>query len=220
MTEKKTKKPRLTLQWLLKNDLAVWVRNKTGDPDSKHPPGLISMQVGWGDSVGKVVIPPGDDPVCITDQVDPSSLKSCRDLFECIRREGLELLDPEKAEEYYEKNEERRKTMNEKINDYLSGKKDDVALPGEVQRGNVGQLHPQIGDICQKARHNAANERQTLERLIEQAKAFGEEDFRYVANNGHYKSVKRWAEEQLSSVKKRKSDPVESHLAHVANPQG
>lgn len=216
MTEKKTKKPkRLTLQRLIKDGESIWVRNKTGDKDSKHPPGLISMQVGWGDSIGRVVIPPGDDPVCITDQVDPNSLKSCRDLFECIRRGGLELLDPDKAEDYYERNEERKKIMDEKINDYLSGKQDDVSLPGEVQRTNVGSLHPQIGDICQKARHNAAGERQTLERLIEQAKVFGEEDFRYVASNGHYKSVKRWAEEQLASVQRRKSDPVE---IHVANP--
>jgi len=218
MTDKKTKKPkRLTLQWLIQNGEPIWVRNKTGDPDSKHPPGLISMQVGWGDSTGKVVIPPGNEPVCITDQVDPNSLKSCRDLFECIRKNGLELLDPDKAEEYYEQNEERRKAMNEKIDDLLSGKQEAVELPKTVQQLNAGKLHPQIGDICQKARHNAANERQTLERLIEQAKAFGEEDFRYVANNGHFKSVKRWAEEQLASVQRRKSDPVEAHVSH---PQG
>lgn len=215
MVQSKTKKPkRITLQWLIKNDEPVWVRNRTGDESSKHPPGLIAMQVGWGDSIGKVIIPPGDDPVCITDQVDPNSLKGCRDLFECIRRGGLELLDPDKAEEYYEKNEERRQVMEDKINDYLSGKQDDVEQR-TVQGQVASKVHPQVGDICQKARFNASNERQTLERCIEQSKGFGEEDFRYLSANGHFKSVKRWAEEQLASLQRKKLDPVE---VHVANP--
>jgi len=212
-SEKKPK--RITMQYLLNNHLPIWVRNRTGDADSKHPLGLISMQVGWGDSIGRVVIPAGNDPVCITDQVDPESLKSCRDLFESVRRNGLELLDPDKAEEYYQQNEDRRQIMRDKIDSYLSGEKEDVPLPSEVLSKKTGTLHPQVGDICQRARYKAATERQTLERLIEQAKTFGEEDFRYVSINGFYDAAKRWGQAQLAALEATKKDPVEAHVSNV-----
>ena len=104
--------------------------------------------------------------------------------------------------------------MDEKINAYLSGKKEDVE-PKTVDGQVTSNLHPQVGDICQKARFNASTERQTLERCIEQSKGFKEDDFRYLSVNGHFKSVKRWAEEQLKNIQRKKSDPVE---VHVANP--
>jgi hypothetical protein len=203
----------ITLQYLLKEDLPVWVRNNTGDRESGQDPGVISIQVGTGDSIGRVVIPPGSEPVCITDQVDPVSLRACRDLFQLIRAEALELLDPANAEEYYEANEERRAAMNAKISKYMKGTKEEVTLPKEVEDRGVS-LHPKVGDICLKAKGEILSERDALERLIEQSKVLTEGDYQYIASNGHYKGVKAWAKEQLQKerLKGIDEDPIETHV--------
>jgi len=211
MVQKEHKKPKrtITLQYLLKEDLPVWVRNNTGDRATGQQPGLVSIQVGTGDNLGRVVIPPGNDPVCITDQVDPVSLRACRDLFQLIRGEALELLDPDDAETYYEQNFSRKEAMREKIDKYIKGTKEKERLPAEIKNDGVS-LHPKIGDICLKARGEVLSERDALERLIEQAKVFSEADYQYVINNGHYASVKNWAKEQLKELREKDfTDPIE-----------
>lgn len=199
---------RITLQYLLKEDMPVWVRNNTGSKEDDQEPGIVTLQVGAGDNIGSVVIPPGDDPVCITDQVDPHSLRSCRDLFQCIRAEGLELLDPAKAEEYYAENAERRDIVKQKIDRYIRGEKDDVNIPGEITDQGI-TVHPKVGDICQKAKHEIFSERDALEKLMEQSKVFSEADYQYLLSNGHYKAVKSWAKEQLFKERTKDLDPVD-----------
>lgn len=197
MVQKARQMPkRLSLSYLINNDLPVWVRNNTGDPVTGEEPMVIVLQAGSGNSAAQVVIPPGDDPVCITDQVDPGSLKSFRDLFTAVRKKALDLLSPENAEQYYIDNEERRIATAEKIDKYLSGKQEEVMIPKEVERQTV-TIQPKVGEICLRARHEASSARDTLESLIELSKILGEADYQYVMANGHYEGVKRWAKEQL-----------------------
>lgn len=212
MAQKQSKIPeRITLQYLLKHELPVWVRNNTGDRESGKAPGSVSMQVGSGDTIGKIFIPPGNDPVCITDQVDPASLRSCRDLFLSIQRGGLELLHPDNAEDYYRTNEERRSILDNKIRKYTRGERDAEEGNIPTSAGSTTPMNPKIGDICLRARHKAITERDALERLIEQSKVLTEADYSYVAANGFYPGVKSWAKERLGVA--NSMDPIDAIVA-------
>lgn len=190
----KTKR-RLTLQHLLKEELPVWVVNKTGEVGTQEP-AIVSIQVGSGDNWSSIKIPPGRDPVCITDWVDPVSLRSCRDLFTLVRKGILELKDPDKAEEYYEINDERKRIMDEKLEKYMSEKKEEeLPTPRPAESSQV--LNPKIDSICMRAREGAIKERDALERLVEQESVLKEADYEYLLRNGVFESVKKWAKEHL-----------------------
>lgn len=208
-TKVSTRPKVLTLHYLLKEDLPIWVRNKTGTPGVSSKPGFITLQVGSGNNMGRVVVPPGDDPICLTDQIDPASLRSCRDLHSLVNASALELLDPDNADGYYEKNAERKQVVEDKISKYLRGEKNPVDVPKTIEFSS-GALHPKLGDLCLKAKHNVLSERDMLEDLFEQAKAFGEVDYQYLINNGVYDGVRTWAREQLNAKKLGMvNDPIE-----------
>lgn len=203
----KTRKVRLTLQNLLKEDKPVWVKNNTGDPETGQEPGVVSLQVGTGDTVGRVVIPAGGEPVCITDQVDPQSLRGCRDLFMAIRQKGLELIDPDVAEEYYDQNEDRKEAMERKIDEYLT-QKPKPKPEGFREHLNEGikstevKINTKVQDLCRRAKATNISERDALERLIEQDKILTEADYHYILSQGGYDGVKRWARDKIDTLEK------------------
>lgn len=208
---------RLTLQNLIAEGAEIWVRNQTGEKTAKEA-GNIVMQVGDGNAIDKVIIPPGKDPVCLTDQVTPTLLKNCMDLFKLVKSGVLELLDPDQADEYYEKNVARRKVVEDKIARLANGTPDStVAAPQKSRSANV-EINPKVGDICLKAKHAAITESEALERLFEQEAVLSMDDYSYLSMNGVFNSVKRWAKEQIAELTKvsdeelndRMSDPVEA----------
>ena len=199
------KTKRLTLQKLIQEGKEVWVRNLTGTTDALPDAGPIVFQIS-PDSAEPIYVPPGKDPVCISDQVDPESLKGCRDLFKLIYRNALELLDPDQAETYYAQNVERKARIDAKIKKYVSRAREDVKDPGYVRASATAELNPKIAPLCLKAKHKSVSEETMLEALIEQSGAFKEQDFAYLASNGVFVSVKEWAKEMLSSFA---TDPVE-----------
>ncbi len=93
-------KKRVTLQRLLANQQEIWVRNKVASLGKGSGVLIISISP---DSPDSVVVPPGRDPVCLTDQIDPESLRGCRDLFKLVTKGAFELLDPEDAENYFQR---------------------------------------------------------------------------------------------------------------------
>ena len=197
---------RITLQFLLKHNLPVWVRNATGDKGVSKDPGIISIQVGSGTNRGRVIIPPGNDPVCITDQVDPESLRSCRDLFALSRR-GLEILDPNQAEEYYRNNEERRVVVEEGISNNLSNKKLD-SLPEKYRKEQEKRaIHPKIEDMCVKSNHKIVHDQKFMETMHGIEKVLGVEDYKHVIMNCSSKVLQEWAQDRLEKI-----DPVEAAI--------
>jgi hypothetical protein len=201
---------RITLRRLIDGNEEIWVRNRSGEITQKASCNVV-FQVGHGDMIDMVVIPPGNDPVCITDQVDPESLKSCRDLFKLIKRGALELLDPKYADDYYKNNVDRKKVVEQKINSMLNPpkvdrpkKKFDLNRPDpEALRkdaGHVVHMHPRVNDICLKARHAAITETTAMEALMEQEAVLQQQDYEYLATNGVFSAVKRWAKERLQSM--------------------
>ena len=199
---------RLTLRRLIDANEEIWVTNQSGKITGKEA-GNVVFQVGVPPAIDVVLIPPGNDPVCITDQVDPESLKSCIDLFKLINAGALELLDPEKAEEYYAENQGRQKIVEEKINALISHKRPDVAPP-PVSSMNV-QVHAKVGDVCMKAKHGAISQREALERLMEQQSVLKMDDYNYLIANGVYDPVKHWAQQQKDNLLDQAvaEDPVE-----------
>ena len=197
-------KKRVTLQNLIKDELPVWVRNNTGDPARGVEPGVIPIQVGSGDNISVVKIPPGNDPICITDQVDPSALKSCRDLFLFINNGGLELLDPEDVESYYEENASRLQAMRSNVNRYVRGVRDSKKIIPDSMPKKVGRTieidNPKIDYICQKTASGALKESTAFERLLEISSVFTEADYAYIQSCGHHDSIKEWAKDQLKEL--------------------
>lgn len=203
---------RITLRELINKNEEIWVKNKSAEYTRKNSCN-IAFQVGHGDMVDLVIIPPGNDPVCITDQVDPESLKSCRDLFKLVKSGALELLDPKYADEYYTKHAERKKIVEDKINAIINpGNKNRIPTrvkfdkdspdPEKVKRGveNFTQMHPKVNDICLKARHGAITQAAAMESLLEQQPVFGMMEYQYLSTNGVFDSVKRWAKENLEQL--------------------
>lgn len=195
MVQEKMKK-RITLQYLIKNDLPIWVRNNSGDLEQEIEPGDICLQVSNVHKMPPVVIPPGDDPVCITDQVDPDALKGFRDLFVAVQKGALELLDPEEADKYYEENEDRRKIVADKIDKYINNIPDDKRWVKEVTDSEV-KLQPKVTELCQRAKHEAIDEREMLEKLFGLKKLLKDADYAYLCSHGKYSGVKHWAQDQL-----------------------
>jgi hypothetical protein len=208
---------RLTLQNLIAEGEEIWVTNRSGELTGKEA-GNIVIQVGSGNMIDTVVIPPGKDPVCLTDQVTPKLLADCMDLFKLVRSEALQLLDPKNAEAYYDSNKSRKTIVEEKINKFIKMKPEDVVVK-QASSANV-QINPKIGDICLKAKHAALSEHEALERLMEQESVLKLDDYNYLMMNGVYNGVKRWAKDQQNKILKTEmevlddnDDPVEAAMS-------
>jgi len=205
-------KKRITLRELINNNSEIWVMNRSAEYTRKTACN-VAFQVGHGDMVDMVIIPPGNDPICITDQVDPESLKSCRDLFKLIKSGALELLDPKGADEYYAHNVGRKKIVEEKINAMLNPgadrtKKREVTFdhnrpdPNRIKKGieSTATMHPKVSDVCLKARHGAITEGAAMEALIEQERVLTAVEFQYLTTNGVFNKVKLWAKQRLEQL--------------------
>lgn len=203
---------RITLQKLIQDGKEVWVKNMTGVANHLPKSGPVVFQIG-PESADSVVIPAGRDPVCITDQVDPKSLEGCRDLFKLIYRGALDLLDPEYAEEYYAKNVERKKKIEEKINKFISRARDKGPEEKKVRSDATTELNPKVAPLCVKAKHKSIDAEDMLEELLEIGHTLKDEDFAYIASNGSYDSVKEWAKECLETGFDDGIDPVEEAIA-------
>jgi hypothetical protein len=198
---------RLTLQNLIAEGEEIWVVNRSGELTGREA-GNIVIQVGSGNMIDTVVIPPGKDPVCLTDQVTPKLLADCMDLFKLVRSDALELLDPKYAEKYYAKNKSRKKIVEDKINKFVKMEKEDVVVK-KSSSANV-EINSKIGDICLQSKHAAISESQALERLIEQEAVLKMDDYNYLMMNGVYNGVKRWAKEQQNKLLKAELDEMET----------
>lgn len=194
---------RLTLKQLFDNNEEVWVRNLSKDFMPGGKSANVTLQVGTPPVIDTVLIPPGEDPVCLTDQADIKSLRECRDLIKQVHSGCLELLDPRYAMSYYKANSGRKKAVQRKIDDFLLKRSKlegrDVSKRRAPADGPV-QVTPQIGDICQKARHGIIGERDAIQVLMELEAGITEDDCNYLLKNGVFKEVKRWASQRLSRL--------------------
>lgn len=197
-------KQRVNLRALIDTNKPIWVRNKTGHGYGKRA-GNVVFQVGGGDNVDKVVIPPGLDPICITDQVDPESIRNCRDLFKLTSKGVLEVLDPVKADEYYSKHESRKALVEQKIENQKnfvyenSPMKKDDSKPDEepVKKEAVSGM---AIDICLKLKHKVLTAEQAIERLEENHGVFTIDDLSHISNYGVHKEIKAWAKKALKEL--------------------
>lgn len=214
-----TTKKRITLHQLFSNNDEIWVRN------TKE--GNVVMQIGTPPNIDKLVVPPGKDPVCLTEQAPNDVLKACLDLTKLIKSDTLSLLDPAYAESYYAKNLERKAIVEAKINKILNNVREDETprrvdglteedlrpkskprknpmldemTPSSKTRKRVANVHPKINEVCLKAKHGAIDERSALETLLEQEGVLQEADYQYLMNNGVFSGLKRWAKKRLMKM--------------------
>jgi hypothetical protein len=220
-----SKPKRITLQYLLKHDLPIWVINR----GSKGESGQIVLQLGNRDNWKGITIPPGSDPVCVSNLAPTEMLRMCFGLNRAIDSGALELLDPDKAEEYYTLNEDRKQVMQEKLAKYMYKQQENVPEPKQIRFGDDSsdssnfrnfredglpadltktrakfvQSGPKakIGDLCQRASFDAIDEKLMLESLLEISSSLTPVDLDYVEKNGKFDSVRRWAHDQLKEKK-------------------
>lgn len=186
---------RLVLRELIKAQEAIWVVNNTGNDGVSDRPGNIVMQI----DDAAITVPPGNDPVCLSDQADYDSLKKCRDLFKLVDGGGLTLLDPTEAEKYYSKNVERRKLVKEKMDRAKNKIPTADEMPVQGTETSI-QISSKVQSICLQARHEKIKENIALESLIEQEKSLKLEDYEYLAINGHYDSITAWARNKAQEL--------------------
>lgn len=203
-------KKRVTLQKLLANQQEIWVRNKVSSLGKGTGVLIISISP---DSPDSVVVPPGNDPVCLTDQIDPESLRGCRDLFKLVTRGALELLDPEEADAYYAANVDRKEKLAQKMKKYLEKPQETAVVPKEVSMAKSDvTINAKLPGLCLRARKNSVSEADMFETLFENQSAFTPEDFGYLEANGHFASVKSWAKDQREGSKKDGSVEEQSNV--------
>lgn len=214
MKQTEKRKTRTSLHNLLKEGQEVWVVNMTGTSEFRHKrknAGPISLMVGMPGNSDRLVVPPGRDPICLTDMTDLESLKTCRDLFKALDSGGLKLLPPNEADAYYSKNQARRDVMQRKMDKYLKMEKE-KDVPEQLKEQNFAQkstsetINPRVPDLCLKAKHQRHSEEEILEQFLEIGGAFGEPEFQYISSNGGYPAVKNWAKDMLQSLL---DDPIE-----------
>jgi len=189
---------RMTLRELFNKNEAIWVKNKSGAKGSKYSrAGIVTLQAGNGDMIERLLIPPGADPVCLSDMTTYAFLKECPDLFKSIRSGILELLNPGDAERYYSANESRRIAAQKKLSDLINRKHDNVRDVKEIKTFSI-QIDPSMSDICMKMKHDVLSEENALELLLEKAPGLSIDDFTYILNNGKHDSIKDWARDQIN----------------------
>jgi hypothetical protein len=215
------KPKRLTVQQLIKEEKAIWVRNTK--------PGIVLIKIGDPKTNEGIMIPAGPDPICLTDQADTSALKTSRDLFRLIDSGALILLDPDRAEEYYMQNDERKQVMQEKISKYIFKSKETDVDPKPVgissaiqrnakniQRGpdgllesekpkrirtkSVDGMNPKTSDLCMRTTSGVFDEKRALEKFIEEEAAMTRTDFEYILNNVKFDSIKEWARDKIREL--------------------
>jgi len=152
MPEKQTSS-RLTLQNLLKSRTEIWVKNNSAEASQGYrynKPGPVTMQIGEGEGRRALIVPVGPDPVCLTDKAPHRLLQNCTDLFLLTDNGFLTLMDPKHARDYYRKNKERQRVVQDKISrierniaDSPKGKQEDDARKPQVD-GTVLNLALQI----------------------------------------------------------------------------
>lgn len=215
-----SKPKRITLQYLLKNDLPIWVINRGHKGES----GPVILQIGDKNSYTRITILPGNDPQCLTDQAPIETLRTCWDLHRVVDAGVLELLDPEKAEEYYDKNEDRKRVVQEKLQKYMYKQHQDVPAPKPIHfgddaaEGNFKKYRedglpvaaqttrakftqsgpkPKVSDLCQRAQADAVGEKVMFEQLLEISSSLTSTDLEHIERNGHFDSVRQWAQDQM-----------------------
>ena len=206
-SQKPTATKRYRLRELITKGLPIWVQNNTTEFARLHKVkgGALALQVGEGTNYDRIIIPPGPDPVCLSDQIDITLLSKCRDLFKMVDSGVLKLLDPENAEDYYQHNEERREIMRKKIEDQRAGKKEEEIVAEKVTETEV-KVDPGMIDVCLLLKHKAEGMTddqkvgKALERLEENRGTYTSEDLMYLLNNGKFPKIKAWAKAELSTL--------------------
>lgn len=217
------KSKRVTLQFLLKHDLPIWVINHGHKGES----GQVVLQLGNKDNWKGITIPAGTDPICVSDLAPTEMLRTCFDLNRAIDSGALELLDPDKAEEYYVHNEERRQVMQQKLAKYMYKQQENVPQPKPIRFGDDDALSDgnkprrfredglptdalqgrqkfaqsgpkaKVGDLCQRASFDAIDEKKMFESLLEISSSLTPVDLDYIEKNGKFDSVRQWAHDLL-----------------------
>lgn len=101
----------LSIHQLIKEELPIWVRNETQKVKGQGFYVLVSISPDVRTPGRVIPIPPGPDPVCLSELVPFEDLRRSNSLFSCLASGILSLVSPEEAEEYYRKNPKRREVV-------------------------------------------------------------------------------------------------------------
>jgi hypothetical protein len=200
----KMTKKRLVLRELIKNGDAIWVRNLTGTNGISLKAGPIVMALH---DKGKLVVPAGSDPVCLSDQVSHEDLARCNDLFHMTNNGALEVLDPAEAESFYAHNEKRRALMAKKVSEmsmrHLPIRDNiEVKINGEPvkematrqRKRAVSKVNDRVDSVVLKLEHKAISSEHAIEILDEELASLTASDFKFLTEKVSDEQVCDWIE--------------------------
>lgn len=119
------KERELNLMSLIHEKRPIWVINRS--MEKLGQPLYIYLSLREGGPLDP--IPPGRDPICLTDKVPHKYLETSTELFRLVDKGILELVDPDEAADYYKKHPERKEVVRSKI-ESVTASSSEGGVPG------------------------------------------------------------------------------------------
>ena len=178
---------------LLNTKESIWVINNT-----RNPACLVALDFGPG--IKYPPIPPGPDPICVTEAIPHRALENSYDFRRALETGLLRLLTAASARNYYEINKGRKQALKEKLDSLMMPPKDGV-VP-EMSEGAVTSravdardlLTAKVLTVCTAFRERNIDEKALLEELISIQEDLNDNDLEYIRSTNSM-GAKRFAQE-------------------------
>lgn len=121
---------------LIQSKEPIWVINNT-----KNPSYLVALDFGRG--VKFPPLPPGPDPICLTDMIPHKYIEESYDFHQAVAKGLLLIVTDQSAKEYFEKNKGRKEAIKAKLEQLIGS----PGLVTETQAGAVTSRQSDARDL-------------------------------------------------------------------------
>jgi len=162
---------------LLESRDPIWVVNNT-----KSPSYLVALDFGRG--IKFPPLPPGPDPVCLTDAIPHKNLSESYDFRQAVAKGLLQIVTDVSARNYFEKNAGRKEAIKQKLERLMKRSN----LVTEEESGSVVSraqdardiLSPKVLQLHAAYKERNIKEKELLEELLEIQNDLQENDLEYL----------------------------------------
>lgn len=176
---------------LLEDREPIWVVNNTREPSC-----LVALS--FGREVKFPPLPPGPDPICLTEQIPHKALANSYDFRQAVQKKLLRLITNDSALGYFEKNVGRKEAIKEKLKQLMQVSAGITTMEKDGSVSNVAvdardTLMPKVLSLHAAFSNQSISEEALLEELITLENDLGDNDLEFIrALNSP--SVKRFVE--------------------------
>jgi hypothetical protein len=187
---------------LLEDREPIWVVNNT-----KEPSCLVALS--FGREVKFPPLPPGPDPICLTEQIPHKALANSYDFRQAVQKRLLRLITNDSALDYFEKNAGRKAAIKDKLKKLMEFPTSGITtMEKEGSVSNVAvdardTLMPKVLSLHAAFSNQSISEEALLEDLITLENDLGDNDLEFIRSLNS-PAVKRFVE----SVTKQRRDAI------------